>query len=143
MSNAVTALALGVGFEKLTDLEKQHDENRFRKLCLCPREEANTKRTDGGNRHEEMFVKCFTMCQTLCGFLECVESDEQVGYQIDEKHLPCGQVIAFLDDDCANQQNHRGGNLDDLLFQTTFVVVLVVMCMFTTLVVVMFMMMLV
>ena len=116
MSNAVTALALGVGFEKLTDLEKKHDENRFRKLCLCPWEEANTKRADGGNRHEEMFVEGFSMCQTLGGFLECVESDEQVGYQIDEEHLPCGQVTAFLDDDRANQQNHRGGNLDDLLF---------------------------
>ncbi len=71
---ALAALAFSIAFEKLADLEKQHDEHRLWKLRLSPREETDAKCPDGGNRHEEMFVEGLAMRQALGGLLQRVET---------------------------------------------------------------------
>jgi hypothetical protein len=77
-----------------------------------------------------MFVERLAVRQSLGGFLERVEANNQIRDQIDEKHLPSRQVATFLDDDCSNQQKYREGNSDDLLFQATLVMVVFVFTAF-------------
>ena len=57
MGNTVTALSLGIALEEFAYLEKEHHKHGLRKLCLCPWQETDAERTDGGYRHEEMFVE--------------------------------------------------------------------------------------
>ena len=61
MGNAVTTFPFGIAFEKFSDLEKEHHENRFRELRLCPGEETDAQGTDGRHAHEEVFVKGITV----------------------------------------------------------------------------------
>jgi hypothetical protein len=123
MGNAFTAFALGIAFEKLTDLEKQHNKDRLGKLGLGTWQKTDAECPNSGDGHKEMFVESLAMCQSLSGFLERVETDNQIRDQIDKKQLPGRQVATFLNDNCSNQQNYRDSNSDDLLFQATLVMV--------------------
>ena len=57
VGNAVATLALGVALKEFANLEEQHDEDGLRELGLSTRQEADAEGTDGGHRHEEMFVE--------------------------------------------------------------------------------------
>ena len=85
MGDTLATFAFGVTFKELTYLEKQHDEDRLGELCFGTWQETNAKCPNGGNRHEEMFVESLAMCQSLGGFLQCVEADEQVRNQINKE----------------------------------------------------------
>ena len=85
MGNALAALALGIAFEKLADLEKQHNKNRFRKLRFSTWQEADAECPDSGDGHQEMFIERLAVRQSLGGFLERVEADDQIRDQIDEQ----------------------------------------------------------
>ena len=85
MGNALAALALGIAFEKLADLEKQHDKDRLGKLRLGSWQETNTKCPNGGDGHKKMFVERLAVRQSLGCFLERVEADNQIRNQIDEQ----------------------------------------------------------
>ena len=85
MGDTLATFAFGVTFKKLTDLEKQHDEDRFGELGFGPWQETNAKCSNGGNRHEEMFVESLAMSQSLGSFLQCVEADEQIRNQINDE----------------------------------------------------------
>ena len=85
MGNAFTAFALGIAFKEFTDLEKQHDEDRFRELRLGTRQETDAECPNSGNRHEEMLVESLSVHQSLSGFLERVKTNNQIRNQIDEQ----------------------------------------------------------
>ena len=82
-----------------------------------------------------MLVESLTVRQALSSFLERVEADEQIRNQINEEHLPCGKVAAFLDDDRRDKQNHRNGYFYDLVFLARFMMMF--MLVFATFVFVM------
>ena len=85
VSDAFTALALGIAFEKLTNLEKQHDKYRLGKLRLGTWQETDTERPNSGDGHKKMFVERLAVRQSLGSFLERVEADDQIRNQIDEQ----------------------------------------------------------
>ena len=75
VGDAVAALAFGIAFEKLTDLEKQHDKDRLGKLRFGTGQKPDAKCPDSGNGHEEMLVESLAMRQALGSLLERVEAD--------------------------------------------------------------------
>ena len=133
--NAFAALALGIALKQLADLEKQHDKDRLRKLCLGTRQKPDTKCPDGRYRHQEMLVERLAMSQTFGSLLERIETDEKIRNQINKQQLPCGQIAVFLDDHRCNQKDYGDSNFDDLPFQAAFM--LVMMLVFATLLVMM------
>ena len=80
MSNAVTALPLGIALEKFTHLKEEHHKDRFRKLRLGSWQKTDTERTDGGNGHEEMLVEGFAMSDTLSSLMQRFMSYQQIGH---------------------------------------------------------------
>ena len=70
MSDAITALTLGIALEEFANLEEEHDEDRLRKLRLSAWQETDTKGTDGGDRHEEMFIEHLALSNALPCFME-------------------------------------------------------------------------
>ena len=110
VGNALSALPLGIAFEQLAHLEEEHHEDRLGELRLGSWHETDGECTDGGHRHEKVLVQRFAVQQTFRGFLQRLESYQQVGHEIDEEQLPGGQRAAFLDNHGHNEE--QGGNDD-------------------------------
>ena len=70
VSNTLAALSLGVALEELTNLEEQHDEHRLGELRLSAGQEPDAEGTDGGHRHQEVFVESIAVSHTLSGLLQ-------------------------------------------------------------------------
>ena len=110
VGDALPALPLGIAFEQFAHLEEEHHEDRLRELRLGSWHETDGECTDGGHCHEEILVQRFAVQQTFRGFLQRLESYQQVGHEIDEEQLPGGQRAAFLDRYGYYEQ--QGGNDD-------------------------------
>ena len=68
--NAPSALPLGIALEELAYLEEEHDEDRLWKLRLSTRQKADGEGSDGGYRHQEVFVEGVAMSHTLGRLLQ-------------------------------------------------------------------------
>lgn len=86
MGDAVPAFALGIGLEKFSYLEKQHDEDGFREFALRSGQKSYAQGTDGGDGHEEILVEHISAGDSLNGFFKCAESYEQVWDEIYCQH---------------------------------------------------------
>ena len=69
------------------------------------------------------------MRNAFSGFLEGVETDNEVGDQIDKQKLPCGKVAFFLDPDGCGQQDCGQGDQDNPPFRAFFFMMVVFMLM--------------
>ena len=72
MADTAATLPLSIALEEFANLEEQHDEDGLRKLCFGSRQEADTKSTDGGDRHEEMLIEGIAVSNTLDSLLQRV-----------------------------------------------------------------------
>ena len=134
MGNTGFASAFSITLKELANLEKQHDEDRFRELCLCTRQKSYAEGSKCGHRHEEMFIEGIAVGNTLSSFLQRIISYNNIRYKINQQQLPCWQLTVFLYQDRSNEQNHRDNDTHHLCFQVVvlvFVVVFVVMMMTT------------
>ena len=81
-----------------------------------------------------MLVEPVAVRDALGGLVQCLVSGHEVGDEIDEQQLPCGQFRVFLYQYGGNQQYRCRRYLNDLLAQAVFVVMpvfmLLFMCMF-------------
>ena len=72
MGDTVAALAFGVTLEEFANLEEKHHENGLRKFVLGTRKEADAESSDGGNRHEEMFIERIATGDTFPSLMQCL-----------------------------------------------------------------------
>ena len=107
VSNAASALSLGIALEELANLEEQHDENRLGKLRLGARQETDAESTDGGHRHQEVLVERVAVSHTIDGLLQRLVAYQQIRHKVYQQQLPCGERQMVLDDDSANEQQCR------------------------------------
>ena len=70
MGDALLALTLRIGFKELANLEEEHHEDCLRELMFGSRHESDAQCAKRCNGHEEVFVEGFSVCQSLCSFLE-------------------------------------------------------------------------
>ena len=102
-----------IGLEQFSDLKEEHDEYGFRELRFCSRQEAYAQGTYSRYGHQEVLVEHVSVRDTLGRLFQCGGSDQQVGYQIDEKQLPCRQGAVLLYEYRSGQQDCAGGDKDD------------------------------
>ena len=130
MGNRLPAPAFGDSLEQFAHLEEQHHEHRLRELRLRPRQEADDKRPDRCDGHEEVLVQRFAMGQCLDRLLDGLPPHDEVRDEVNQKVSPCGPLGSLLDNHGRNEQHGRRGDLDQRLLRLTlFLFVVVVMVM--------------
>ena len=113
--NAVATLALGVALKQLANLEKEHHKHRFGELRLRPREETDAQRADGSHAHQEVLVEGVSVGQSLGRLFQGVETDEEIGHEIDQQQLPGVQRSVFLNDHRRHQHDNGDEDFHQLL----------------------------
>ena len=88
MGNTLATLSFGIALKQFANLEEQHDENGLRKLRLSTGQKADEQGSDGGNRHQEMFVESLAVNESLSRLFQRIVTNQQIGYQIDQQQLP-------------------------------------------------------
>ena len=86
-----------------------------------------------------MLIESLTMNESFGRFFQCVMTDEQIGNEIDQQQLPCGQLIVFLDPYCADKEESRNDDKHDTV---SHAVVMVFVMMFVMVFMLMFMLLL-
>ena len=107
VGDRLPAAPLGIVFEKFAHLEKQHHKHGFGKLGLGSRQKADEQCTDGGDAHEQVFIKRISLHDAFHGFAEHIITGYQIGHEINQQQLPCGKAGSFLYDYGSRQQHGR------------------------------------
>ena len=84
VGNRLPAPAFGDSLEQFAHLEEQHHEHRLRELRLRPRQEADDKRPDRCDGHEEVLVQRFAMGQCLDGLFDGLPPHDEVRDEVNE-----------------------------------------------------------
>ena len=119
MGDAVTAPPLRIGLEQFADLEKQHNEYRFRKLRLRTRQEAYAQRAEGGQRHQEMLVEHVSMPDAPGRLQQCLAADKQVRNQVNQQQLPGLPTVGMFQDYGRDEQQRGHCNQCDFALQAS------------------------
>ena len=88
MSDARTALSLGIALKELAYLEEEHHKHCLRELRLCTWQKSDTQCSDGSHRHEEMLIKGIALHYPLPCLVECLMTYYQIRNEIYQQQLP-------------------------------------------------------
>jgi len=132
------AVAFRYSFEQLTNPEKEHDEDRLGILGFGAIEKADRKGSDGGDRHEEVFIQSLSVDQAFGSLFQRIESYYKIRYKEKQKILPLLPCGIFLNDDGYDKKKGRNTDADNLLTGSALFVVMMMSFLFGTVMMVMF-----
>ena len=72
MGDTLTALSLGIALEELAYLEEEHHEDGLRKFVFGTWQEADAESSDGGDRHEKMFIERIATGDAFPSLMQCL-----------------------------------------------------------------------
>ena len=108
------ALVLGEVLEELAHLEEEHDEDGLGELGLTAWDEADEKRAERGDGHEEVLVEGLSPDDALAGLGEHVVAGHEVGREEHQELRPDGHVKGAVQERRHDEQNRRGDDSREL-----------------------------